>query len=161
MRLGLVSDSHGDILKLRKALRDMGAVDVVLHAGDFYEDSRKLQVVTGVTVVGVMGNCDHFVAGPLEKVVEVAGKRILLTHGHQYGVKRDKNGLRERGSALGVNAVVFGHTHIAETFWAGGMLFVNPGSCRYGRSNQGLTYGTLDIAADGTMMPVIHSLGPD
>ncbi|MGE5543279.1 MAG: YfcE family phosphodiesterase [Bacillota bacterium] len=152
----MLSDSHGDVRRLAMAVREMGQVDVLLHAGDFFEDSRRLQESTDVKVIGVMGNCDHLMTGPVEKVVEAGGKTILLTHGHQYAVKRDRKALTRRAVALGVNIVVFGHTHMAETFWSDGILFFNPGSCRYGRSSQGLSYGTLEISADGVLTPLIH-----
>lgn len=159
MRLGLISDSHGDMVNLKKAVLSMGAVEVLLHAGDFYEDSRRIERASGLKVIGVMGNCDHLMTGPVEKVVEAGGKSILLTHGHQYGVKRDKGALRQRAALLGVQVVVFGHTHIAESFWSDGVLFINPGSCRYGRSEHGLSYGILEINECGAMVPTIHSLG--
>jgi len=156
--LGILSDSHGDVRRLTMAVLEMGRVNVLLHAGDFFEDSRRLQEAVDVKVFGVMGNCDHIATGPMEKVIEVGGNTILLTHGHQYGVKRDKKALTRRAITLGVNAVVFGHTHVAETFSSGGILFVNPGSCRFSRCDRGPSYATLDILPDGSLMPAIHVL---
>ncbi len=159
MILGIVSDSHGDMPRLKQFLRDVGgAVDVILHAGDFYEDSRRLSSMTRVRVIGVMGNCDCLRDGPLEKIVEVGGKRLLLAHGHQYGVKRDREPLKSRAGALRVDAVVFGHTHIAETFRCGNVLFINPGSCHYGRGGCGPSYGILEITPDGEMNASLHYL---
>lgn len=158
MILGIVSDSHGDVPRLKRFLREVGPVDAILHAGDFYEDSKKLSGITKAKVIGVMGNCDYLMTGPLEKVVEVSGKKVLLAHGHQYGVKRDREALKKRAVSLGVDAVVFGHTHVAETFWAGDVLFVNPGSCHYGRGSHGPSYGTLEITPDGGMVASIHYL---
>lgn len=158
MILGIVSDSHGDVPRLKRFLQDLGKADAILHAGDYYEDSKKLASMTRTRVIGVMGNCDYLMSGPLEKVVEAGGKKVLLAHGHQYGVKRDREALKKRAAALGVDAVVFGHTHIAETFRIGDVLYVNPGSCHYGRGSRGPSYGILEITPDGEMTATIHYL---
>ena len=63
--------------------------------------------------------------------IEIDGVKILLTHGHRYGVKNGYLNLIMRAKELQVNAVIFGHTHIPEVFTEDGVLFVNPGSCSY------------------------------
>ena len=71
---------------------------------------------------GVAGNCDYLPL-PEETVVETEGLKILLTHGHRYGVKSDLLSLSLR--------VFYGHTHIPEVTERSGVTLVNPGSLSY------------------------------
>ena len=54
--------------------------------------------------------------------------KILLTHGHRYGVKTDLLSLALRAEELGCRLVFFGHTHTAEIVEHGAVTLVNPGS---------------------------------
>ncbi len=75
----------------------------------------------------VKGNCDYL---PFEDeiVVEIDNIKFLLCHGNQYGVKSNKLNLIYHAKELGVDAVVFGHTH--EPFFENidGIAMINPGS---------------------------------
>ncbi len=39
MRIGIISDTHGDTDLAAEAIRQMGDVDLILHAGDTYKRS--------------------------------------------------------------------------------------------------------------------------
>lgn len=57
MRVGVVSDSHGEIENLRKAARwlvDKQNVEVIVHLGDNYDDTSVLENL-GVRIVKVPG----------------------------------------------------------------------------------------------------------
>ncbi|MGE5560732.1 MAG: YfcE family phosphodiesterase [Chloroflexota bacterium] len=147
MRIGAVSDTHGDVSAAVAAVRQMGDVAMVLHAGDHYRDGRELARRVSVPVRMVVGNCDLQVPGPAELVIEAEGARILLTHGHNYRVKHRLDTLAYRARELGVSAVVFGHTHTAEDFSEEGILFVNPGCLSFTRSRDGRrTFAVIEIA---------------
>ncbi len=157
MRIGVVSDSHGRMQCLRAAVEKMGPVDLILHAGDFYDDALRLQKETGLAVVAVVGNCDLHARGPAEEDVEVGGYKLLLTHGHRYQVKSGYNKLIEKLKAGGYHLIVFGHTHIAEILpVAGGCLF-NPGSVCHARTGSVPTYGIIEMKQQG-LVPYIHEL---
>ena len=158
MILGVMSDSHGNMRQVKYALRAMGDVDLILHAGDFYDDGVRLSAVAPVRVVAVVGNCDMRADGPLEEVLEAGGKRILLTHGHRYGVKYGLQSLAERARVLQADVVVFGHTHIAHVSTEDGILFLNPGSCFRPRDGRPPSYATLEITSDGALVPVVNPL---
>lgn len=79
---------------------------------------------------GVAGNCD-FLPLPEETVIETEGLKILLTHGHRYGVKSDLLSLSLRAEELGCRLVFYGHTHIPEVTEHGAVTLVNPGSLSY------------------------------
>jgi putative phosphoesterase len=160
MRIGVVSDSHGRIQCLRDAVEKMGPVDLLLHAGDFYEDARRLQQETGLKVVAVTGNCDCQAKGPAEEVIETGGYRILLTHGHMYQVKSGYEKLIRKFKNSDYQMIVFGHTHIAEIMPVNGGYLFNPGSVSRSRLGGPPTYGIIELKKQGPV-PYIHELsGP-
>ncbi len=128
MIIGVISDTHGDLRPVEECLGLMEGAELLLHAGDFYEDAHRIGLGAGLKVVAVTGNCDHMVKGPSEEMLAVGSKRIYLTHGHLYRVKHDLALLVQRSKALGVDVTVFGHTHVPTVFRKEGILFVNPGS---------------------------------
>lgn len=148
MIIGVLSDTHGDLKRVEECLSLMPSVELLLHAGDFYEDAQKIESVSGVKVVAVTGNCDHMVKGPSEEMLAVGAKRIYLTHGHLYRVKHDLSLLVQRSKALGVDVTVFGHTHTPAVFRRDGVLFVNPGSPQTPRNGEP-SCAILDITRAG------------
>lgn len=146
MRIGVLSDTHGDLHAALAAIANMGQVAMLLHAGDHYRDARELARRVAVPIHMVVGNCDSPTSGPSELVVAVERARILLTHGHTYRVKQQLDLLMARARALSVNAVVFGHTHLAEESRDGGILLLNPGCLSLTRSRDGRrTYAIIDV----------------
>ena len=67
MIIGVLSDTHGDLRRVETCLSLMPNIEMLLHAGDFYEDAQRISAVSGVKVVAVTGNCDYMVKGPSEK----------------------------------------------------------------------------------------------
>lgn len=98
-------------------------------------------------IVNVRGNCDYGDFDvPEQRLVEYGGVRILMTHGHRYGVK---SGLLRYDMAARENQVdvaLFGHTHCAYCEENNGVWLLNPGSCGYDRP----TCGIVEIE-DGTV----------
>lgn len=153
MRIGVISDTHGVRERARAAVERMGPLDLLLHAGDFYDDAIFLSNVLSYPVIGVRGNCDF--AGPGEELVDADGLKIMLLHGHQYGVKRSLQSLSYYAQESGVNAVVFGHTHQAEIEWVNNILFFNPGSAYRPRGvHSNPTCGILNVE-NGLIKPSI------
>ncbi|MGI6662341.1 MAG: metallophosphoesterase [Bacillota bacterium] len=146
--IGVISDTHGDLRRLEACMKSMPDVELLLHAGDFYEDAQKVCASSGLKVVAVTGNCDYMVKGPSEEMLAVGPKRIYLTHGHLYHVKRDLSLLVQRSKALGVDVTVFGHTHVPTVFRREGILFVNPGSLHSPREAEA-SYAVLEITRSG------------
>ena len=116
-------------------------VDMVLHAGDHIADAKELcQRFPQIVFEYVPGNCD-FSSADTEVVVEADGKRIFLTHGHNYYVKVDENysALLKRAEELGCDCAVFGHTHRSICELRHNVMLLNPGSIKSG------TYGVIEI----------------
>jgi len=146
--IGVISDTHGDLHLVEECLNLMPGIELLLHAGDFYEDAQRIGSGSGIKVVAVTGNCDYMVKGPSEEMLAVGSKRIYLTHGHIYRVKHDIALLVQRSKALGVDVTVFGHTHYPTVFRRDGVLFVNPGSPHSPRRSEA-SCAVLDVSRTG------------
>ena len=105
------------------------AADLVLHAGDlsslaFLEELRAL----GPAVEAVCGNADEPALQallPAQRVVDVEGVRIGMTHAPGPAEER---GARLAARFPGCDAVVYGHTHVAQVARVGETWILNPGS---------------------------------
>jgi hypothetical protein len=147
MKALVISDTHGNASLAFRAHTLSEPVDAIIHLGDGAADADLLREALEVTVINVAGNCDPGSLAPRELVWECEGKRILLTHGDLYQVKRGLEWLRMRAEEIGADAVLFGHTHQGIQENHAGLLLVNPGTL----SNAGhhRSYVVLDITPDG------------
>lgn len=124
-----MSDSHGSKKEIEQAVGQTGKVDLWLHAGDFCSDSDYLAICSGAKVISVAGNCDGLAAkAPVDEFVEIAGKKIWLTHGHKYQVKYGTDELIDLARQYEVDVVIYGHTHIVDICRIDNLLVLNPGS---------------------------------
>ena len=157
MRIGIISDSHGRVERVELALTKMGKIDALLHAGDYGLGVREIEYPCPVYFV--QGNCDVDLHIPYEQLITLAGKRIYLTHGHQYDVKSRLHRLELAAREKEADIVVFGHTHQAYQETANGILFLNPGSLSRPRDSRGATFGIIEIEGDKTaalVMPLLE-----
>lgn len=142
MRILVFSDSHTDVKTCSAVIDRLPAADMIIHAGDHYTDAHKLEsLYPKLDFRYVAGNCDS----PLfinEMTFEVGGKKVFLSHGHRYAVKyeSDYRTLIEKSSSENADIAIFGHTHISYCKQNQGLLLLNPGSIRYGR-----TFGIIEI----------------
>jgi len=145
-RIGLLSDTHMPerLAALPAVLSDvLRGADLILHAGDVGEGCVLDDLSRIAPVIAVHGNDEPECMKrtlPLQQLVAVAGRRILLTHSHhtdpheEMALRRvdgwsDKLAYRAGlGQAAGASVVVFGHTHIPLVCVSGGVLLVNPGA---------------------------------
>lgn len=137
MRIAVISDSHGDFRNVGRVRPQLGRIEWLLHAGDHLQDASRIAVSLGVDpakVRAVAGNCDHPFREPTHQMIEFDGVRVLMTHGHHYGVKGSLDRLQQRAEQERARVVIFGHSHIAMQVEHGGILYVNPGSISQPRS---------------------------
>ncbi len=153
MRIGVLSDTHGDLVSARKALTNMGRIDLLLHAGDHYRDANQLAESREIVICAVVGNCDWDISEPEDLLINAGGKRIWLTHGHKYNIKGSYHRLIKKAKEHKIDIVVFGHTHVATCETVEGVLLFNPGSTTIPRGGQGPSYGIIEI--------VNHEIIPD
>ena len=147
MRILVISDTHGNVNRALVAHTRAEPIDAIVHLGDGSADADMLREILDIPVINVAGNCDPGSNAPRERVWECEGKRILLTHGDAYHVKSGLTRLRQRAEEIGVDAVLFGHTHqsILENY--SGLLLINPGTLATHSRHR--SYAVLDITRDG------------
>ncbi|MDB4895331.1 MAG: putative phosphoesterase [Firmicutes bacterium] len=150
VRVAVFSDTHGEFTNLESVLPQFGPVDWLLHAGDHFGDAAQVGRRLGLgpeRIVAVVGNCDAPQTEPAQVVLEIGGVKILLTHGHHYGVKSTLDRILYRAAELEVRVAVFGHSHIPVNGQDGGVLLFNPGSLTAPRLPQDPpSCGILEIA---------------
>lgn len=158
MKVLVISDTHGYIYNARKAIDRNPGVQMVLHLGDYYRDALQLsQLYPNIKLEYVYGNCDMGVSGVCaEKVIEIEGKKIFMTHGHRYSVKWDHSRILEKAEENRADLVLYGHTHVSLIDSMKNILIVNPGSISESRSDRPESYAVLDISNGRISTDIIY-----
>jgi putative phosphoesterase len=136
MRIGVVSDTHGQVQFAREAAEVLRPFEVeqILHCGDI-GSAGVVEVFAAWPTHYVLGNCDPE-RGDLQASIkaarqtfhgrfgqiELAGRRIAVLHGD------DAARLRETIAAGQFDLVCYGHTHVAEHHQEGRTWVLNPGA---------------------------------
>ena len=97
------------------------------------EDEDYLEAAAGCPVEAVRGNNDYFSPLPQEQIIEIAGKRIFMTHGHYYYVVAGLEHLIREAKGRDVDIVMFGHIHRPVIRQEGALTVINPGSLSFPR----------------------------
>ena len=156
MRLGVMSDSHDNLVLIRKAVRffnEEEPVDAVVHAGDFVApfSVRELAKIK-VPFYGVFGNNDgerHGINGVMPQIVapplhlELGGRRIVVTHDLAKLPGADR---------AAADIVICGHTHKSLVQREKNLL-VNPGELG-GWLTGKCTVATIDL--DTTNVEIVY-----
>lgn len=160
MKIGVISDTHGNEASILRALAAAGPVDLWLHAGDFSQDAAFLAQETGLPVTAVTGNCDGIATAKVDEFITAGGKKIWLTHGHRYRSKERRAELVFWGRQYAVDIVIYGHSHVAEVTWKDDLLIFNPGSTVHPRCGQGASCGLLLISGgqvEASILPLART----
>lgn len=146
MKIAVVSDTHGSIDKVLNVLKNIKNLELIIHLGDYVDDSRKIQEEIKLDVICVRGNCDYRDTDiELEKIIEICGKKIFMTHGHNYDVKNGVSKLFYRGKELNADIILFGHSHMSTKVEHEGILILNPGSPQEPRNGSKGSIGLVEI----------------
>ena len=193
MRIGVLSDTHlpHRLPQLPASVVEAftnAAVDLILHAGDV-DDPGALKPLSQVApVIAVRGNIhlrDLSRGGsglPHHVELMLCGRRIILTHGHQYGVmgfwgyaavivayqlglltrERINRGMARRLHRRfpWADVVVFGHTHRPFQTWIDRTFFFNPGAVAQDEGDTP-SVGILIVGRDvleAELVPLLDSL---
>lgn len=149
MEILVLSDSHGNTGKFKNIIDRHPKIEFVIHLGDYGIDVSRISDICGtVTTEAVRGNCDRESIFPLEKVLQLLGKRIFITHGHNYGVKSSLNSLVVKGKKEKANLILYGHTHIPKVEMLEGIWIVNPGSIARPKGLQKATYAIVELTIE-------------
>jgi len=130
MTIAVFSDSHGTLKPMMDVAFDLQP-NLILHLGDHAQDAGCLEEL-GFDVRRVCGNCDPGSVCRVTDTLEVAGVRIVMTHGHKYCVKLGLGSLLNMGHFSGADVLLFGHTHRPLCEQRGDMLLLNPGTAGEG-----------------------------
>lgn len=161
MKILVVSDTHQITYDFERILEQYAnEVKLVCHLGDHAMDLLKFQSrYPQLNMVGVAGNCDYSVTEQ-ERLLEFTPcadsdlgviKRILLTHGHNLGVKMGMDRIASYARGKGAGACFFGHTHCPVMQTHGGVFFLNPGSPSIPREGSKASYGLVEILPTGVI----------
>jgi len=152
-RLGVVSDSHLSEWWLERYIEfaNRERYDAVFHLGDGEGQTRQMKKKLSMPLYAVAGNCDSFMKLPGERVETFGSVRVLATHGHRYDVKWTLTPLSYHAEELGAKVALYGHTHVPDAEYLGGVLMLNPGALMRG------LYAELVIDGD-RVTPYLKSL---
>lgn len=142
MDIVILSDTHGNRASIVKVKHAHPNAAAYIHCGDSelaYDDP----VI--INMERVKGNCDLDNRFLDELVVELAGKRIYITHGHLFQVKSTLMSLSYRAEELQADIVCFGHSHLLGAELIEDRLFLNPGSLKQPRGRKEKSYLVLSI----------------
>ncbi|MFH1149338.1 MAG: phosphodiesterase [Actinomycetota bacterium] len=167
MRIGLISDTHGDPTAWDAAMRVLGPVDLITHAGDVlyhgifnpitetYRPRHLAEILNGLTtpMVHARGNCDSEVDQlALDNHilsdfawVSHEGVRILVTHGHKY----PEEDLVLMAHRAGAQVLHVGHTHVPVIKDMDHVVVFNAGSCAVPKQEGG--FATVGLLEDGKL----------
>ena len=123
------SDSHG-AKDYMSRLFEENNFDIFFFLGDGLSDLGGYQDLPNVYCV--RGNCDFFSVESGQVSVNVDGIKILAMHGNGYGVKHGLGGLIKHAKEMGVDIVLYGHTHTFMAEQIDDIWFFNPGALKNG-----------------------------
>jgi len=134
MKIGIMSDSHDNVPKIKKAvsLFNEQPVNLVIHAGDLVSPfSAKELKKLDARLVAVFGNNDGERLGLLrilgDKIhlapheIKVADKKVLIAH--------EPYALAALQQSTYYDAIIYGHTHEIDVQTTSKPIVINPGEC--------------------------------
>lgn len=150
MRIGVVSDTHGDFAAWRRAFEAVLAdCDMIIHCGDVLYHGPKFAPGPGhgpkdladhingldVPVLIVKGNGDSevdtlVIDAPIQSpyvLAQIEGKRFLVTHGHLQPLDH----LLVLSKRWGIDYLLTGHLHVPNLRVVEGVTHLNPGTTTY------------------------------
>jgi putative phosphoesterase len=146
-RVGVVADTHSPEFLDRlpdSIFQALEGCELILHAGDVGGQSTLERLREVAPVVAVRGDHDQGLNLPVERTLEIAGRRVALVHGNRsrlieepvtlvgtlsLGYVWPNPRLHEhlRGRFPEADVIVYGHTHTPAVDLDGGRLVFNPG----------------------------------
>ena len=167
-KLLVLSDTHGDVRALKAVLdwaKDMlqgGAISTAVFLGDGADDLYPAVDGAGFFCEWklVRGNNDFEFSIPEASVLDFGGKRFFLCHGHRYALHNGYHTLIAAARSRGVDAALFGHTHVPYCKNMGGIELINPGSIGRPRSRFGASFAVIECAPGKPIKTEFWGIGP-
>ena len=150
MKILIVSDTHGHERNLKKVVEKVGQTDLFIHLGDIEGHEDYIEALADCPVHMVSGNNDFFSDLPREEEFQLGRYRVLITHGHYYGVSVGTDRLKEEARSRNIDIVMYGHTHRPEIDIDDHVTVLNPGSLSYPRQwGRKPSYMLMEIDREG------------
>ena len=128
--------------------------DEIIHLGDLIRDAQAVSsAFPEIPVTMVPGNCDGWTNRADSLLLERAGVKLLLGHGHQWQVKATSALALAEARAKGAGVLLYGHTHRAVCRQEGSILLLNPGTV--GGRGAPASCGVLEIGTAGAVGRII------
>lgn len=140
MKYFVCSDIHRRMDKFQQALSSAVSPDLggIIIAGDLEVSPTDINHVVynlchkvcNPKLYMVKGNCDYSEASDLSNTLIVrlpGGVNCLLTHGHKYNVKMNRDILSYAATEEGCSVAIYGHTHVYDDSFIGPVRVINPG----------------------------------
>ena len=136
MKIGIISDTHDNLLQIKKAVDifNQKKVDLVLHAGDFVSPFTALEFKNlNCPFTGVFGNNDGDKLYLREKfkdigklftapyIAKIDNKNVIILHKEKL--------IDSLAKSQKYDVVIYGHTHRVDLRKIGKTLIINPGEC--------------------------------
>ena len=143
MVIGVISDTHGQLSD--RAIKALNGSDAIIHAGDVGSPDiiRTLEEIA--PVYAVRGNTDRGTWAenlPMYQLVEIGDKLFYVLHNIDL--------LDVDPGSMGIDAVIYGHSHLPKEEIRRGVLYFNPGSAGPKRFRLPICLGKINIA-DGQL----------
>ena len=151
-RVLVVSDSHGKTDFLIEAIKKVEP-DMMIHCGDVEGQEDYISGLFQGPIYFVKGNCDNFSQKNENLCLTVGAHKVMITHGHRYGVGWDLQQLEYAAEEQGADVALYGHTHVPLVIKeADGMVVMNPGSISYPRGQKRRpSYGVILVDEEGEL----------
>ncbi len=151
MKVLIVSDTHKKNDNYFKVV-EMHKPDMVIHCGDVEGSEYAITNAVDCPVHIVLGNNDFFSDLPRELELEIASRKVWVTHGHNYYVSMGNETIKKEAVARGKDIVMYGHTHRPVVDIDDDIIAINPGSLSYPRQEgHQPTYVIMEIDRFGEL----------
>lgn len=155
MRILILSDLHGRRNRFEEAITAQDTAKTVLFLGDGVAAAEELSAFfPDREFYFVSGNCDFSSMNPTTKIISLNHTRILMTHGHKYGVKQTLENLYDTAKQNRCKIAVYGHTHLANEQYRDGIYLFNPGCLCGDRAKP--SYGLIELTPQGILTNVVY-----
>ncbi|QSZ27795.1 phosphodiesterase [Aceticella autotrophica] len=177
MKIGVVSDTHGDYKSWEKAWDFLNDVDIILHAGDVLYHGPRNQIPEGydpkklsnaintcsIPILVSEGNCDAYVDQMMIDVPIqtpyvyslINGKKFMIQHGHNIS---DED-IHKLVKKYKLDYFITGHTHIPLIKKIDGCVLINPGSTSLSKREDKIN--SIGLIENGTVHIIDLETGKD
>ena len=136
MKIGIISDTHDNLPRIKEAVRifNREKVELVLHAGDFVSPFTFLEFKNlNCSLKGVFGNNDGDKLYLQEKFrgigklyptpynIKINNKNIVMLHEEKL--------IDALAESQKYDVIIYGHTHRIDLRKTGKTIIINPGEC--------------------------------